>query len=77
MIPSARNREVWGLLAAEPAFAFAGTWSQSVTARSGVYEPLWCQYRGWTVAAVRRTKKLLCVCVHSLERKNARAYPKG
>ena len=49
-----------GLLAAEPAFAFAGTRSQSVTARLGGYEPLFCQYRGWTVAAVRKTDNFLC-----------------
>ena len=60
MIPSARNREVWGLLAAEPAFAFAGTRSQSVAVRSGGYEPPFCQYGGWTVAAVRKTDNLLC-----------------
>ena len=73
MIPSARNREVWGLLAAEPAFAFAGTRSQSVAVRSGGYEPPFCQYGGWTVAAVRKTDNLLCVCTHdlALERKNA------
>ena len=44
---------MWGLLAAEPAFAFAGTRSRSVTVRSGEYEPPFCQYGGWTVAAVR------------------------
>ena len=60
VIPSARDREVRGLLAAEPAFAFAGTRSQSVTVRSGGYEPLSYQYGGWTVAAVRKTKNLLC-----------------
>ena len=53
MIPSARDREVRGLLAAEPAFAFAGTRSQSVAVRSGGYEPPFCQYGGGTVAAVR------------------------
>ena len=80
MIPSARNREVWGLLAAEPAFAFAGTRNRSVTVRSGGYEPPFCQYGGWTVAAVRKTKNSLCVvCTHdhSLERKNARISPQG
>ena len=60
MIPSARNREVWGLLAAEPAFAFAGTRSQSVAVRSGGYEPPFCQYGGRTVAAVQKTDNLLC-----------------
>ena len=66
MIPSARNREVWGLLAAEPAFAFAGTRNRSVTVRSGGYKPPFCQYGGWTVAAVRKTNNLLCVCTHDL-----------
>ena len=60
MIPSARDRVVWGLLVAEPAFAFAGTRSQSVTVRSGGYEPPFCQYGGWTVAAVRKTNNFLC-----------------
>ena len=60
MIPSARNREVWGLLAAEPAFAFAGTRSRSVTVRSGGDEPPFCQYGGRTVAAVQKTDNLLC-----------------
>ena len=60
MIPSARDRVVWGLLAAEPAFAFAGTRSQSVAVRSGEYEPPFCQYGGWTVAAVRKTNNFLC-----------------
>ena len=60
MIPSARNREVWGLLAAEPAFAFAGTRSRSVTVRSFGYEPPSCQYGGWSVAAVRKTNNFLC-----------------
>ena len=60
MIPSARDREVWGLLAAEPAFAFAGTRSRSVTVRSGGYEPPFCQYEGGTVAAVRKTNNFLC-----------------
>ena len=73
VIPSAGDRVVWGLHDAEPAFAFAGTRSQSVTVRSGEYEPPFCQYGGGTVAAVRQTKNLLCVCTHdhSLERKNA------
>ena len=31
-----------------------------VTVRSGGYEPPFCQYGGWTVAAVRRTNNLLC-----------------
>ena len=77
MIPSARDRVVCGLLVAEPAFAFAGTRRRSVTVRSGEYEPPFCQYGGWTVAAVRKTKNLLCVCTHdhSLERKNARILP--
>ena len=48
------------LLAAEPAFAFAGTRSQSVAVRSGEYEPPFCQYGGWTVAAVRKTNNFLC-----------------
>ena len=48
------------LLAAEPAFAFAGTRSRSVTVRSGGYEPPFCQYGGWTVAAVQKTDNLLC-----------------
>ena len=60
MIPSARDREVWGLLDAEPAFAFAGTRSQSVAVRSGGYEPPFCQSGGWTVAAVRKTNNFLC-----------------
>ena len=30
VIPSARDRVVWGLLVAEPAFAFAGTRSRSI-----------------------------------------------
>ena len=60
MIPSARDRVVWGLLAAEPAFAFAGTRSQSVAVRSGGNEPPFCQYGGWTVAAVQKTDNLLC-----------------
>jgi len=68
-----------GLLTAEPAFALAGTRSRSVTVRSGGYEPPFCQYGGWTVAVVRKTKYLLCAYTHdhSLERKNARTYPKG
>ena len=76
MIPSARNREVWGLLAAEPAFAFAGTRSRSLTVRSFGYEPPSCQYGGWTVAAVRR-QITFCVQGHdqSLERKNAHFSP--
>ena len=37
---------IWGLLVAEPAFAFAGTRSRSVTVRSGRYEPPSCQYGG-------------------------------
>ena len=49
------------LLAAEPAFAFAGTRSRSVTVRSGRYEPPSCQYGGWTVAAVRKTDNFLCL----------------
>ena len=60
MIPSARDRVVWGLLAAEPAFAFAGTRSRSVAVRSGGYEPPFCQYGGGTVAAVRKTNNLRC-----------------
>ena len=48
------------LLAAEPAFAFAGTRSQSVAVRSGGYEPPFCQYGGGTVAAVQKTDNLLC-----------------
>ena len=59
MIPSARDRVVLGLLAAEPAFAFAGTRSQSATVRSGGYETPFCQYGGWTVAAVQKTDNLL------------------
>ena len=50
-----------GLLTAEPAFAFAGTRSRSVTVRSGGYEPPFCQYGGWTVAAIRKTDNLLCL----------------
>ena len=61
VIPSARDREMRGLLAAEPAFAFAGTRSQSVAVRSGEYEPPFCQYGGWTVAAVRKTNNFLCL----------------
>ena len=53
VIPSARDRVVRGLLAAEPAFAFAGTRSRSVTVRSGGDEPPFCQNGGWTIAAVR------------------------
>ena len=60
-----KHRQMWGLLAAEPAFAFAGTRSQSVTVRSGEYEPPLCQYGGWTVAAVRKTENLLCVCTRT------------
>ena len=77
MIPSARNREVWGLLAAEPAFAVAGTRNRFVTDKPGGYEPPFCQYGGWTVAAVRKTENLLCVFTHdlALERKNARISP--
>ena len=55
----------WGLLVAEPAFAFAGTRNRSVTVRSGEDEPPFCQYGGRTVAAVRQTENLLCVCVHA------------
>ena len=72
-----KHRQMWGLLAAEPAFAFAGTRSRSVTVRSFGYEPPSCQYGGWTVAAVRKTENLLCVFTHdlALERKNARISP--
>ena len=41
-------------------FAFAGTRNQSVTVRSGGYEPPLCQCGGWTVAAVRKTNNFLC-----------------
>ena len=73
VIPSARDRGWRGLLAAEPAFAFAVTRSRSVTVRSGGYDPPFCQHGGWTVAAVRKTENLLCVFTHdlALERKNA------
>ena len=55
-----KHRQMWGLLAAEPAFAFAGTRSRSVAVRSGGCEPPFCQYGGWTVAAVRKTDNFLC-----------------
>ena len=79
MIPSARDRVVWGLLAAEPAFAFAGTRNRFVADKLGGYEPPFCQYGERTVAAVRKIDNLLCVFTHDLvlERKNARTYPKG
>ena len=41
-------------------FAFAGARSRSVAVRSGGYEPPFCQYGGWTVAAVRKTNNILC-----------------
>ena len=31
-----------------------------MTVRSGGYEPPFCQYGGWTVAAVRKTDNFLC-----------------
>ena len=31
-----------------------------MTVRSGGYEPPFCQYGGWTVAAVQKTDNLLC-----------------
>ena len=78
MIPSARNREVWGLLAAEPAFAFAGTRSRSVAVRSGGYEPPFCQYGGWTVAAVRKTNIFLCLMTRPFIRTQKRpSLPQG
>ena len=79
MIPSARNREVWGLLAAEPAFAFAGTRSRSVAVRSGGCEPPFCQYGGWTVAAVRKTNNFLCLMTRPFIRTQKRPYcaPRG
>ena len=40
MIPSARDRVMWGLLAAEPAFAFAGTRSRSI----GINNQIVCGY---------------------------------
>ena len=74
VIPSARDREVRGLLAAEPAFAFAGTRSRSVTVRSNGYGPQFCQYGGWTVAAVRKTDNFLCVCTHDHSLRNHWLY---
>ena len=68
-----------GLHAAEPAFAFAGTRSRSVTVRSGRYEPPSCQYRGWTVAAVRKTNNFLCLMTRPFIRTQKRPYfaPRG
>ena len=74
VIPSARNREVWGLLAAEPAFAFAGTRNRSVTVRSGGYEPPFCQYGGGTVAAVRKTNNFLCLMTRPFIRTQKRPH---
>ena len=66
------------LLAAEPAFAFAGTRNQSVAVRSGGYEPPFCQYGGWTVAAVPKTNNFLCPktrpCIRTQKRPN---FPQG
>ena len=78
LIPSARDREVRGLLAAEPAFAFAGTRNRFVTDKPGGYEPPFCQYGGWTVAAVQKTDNLLCPKTRPFIRTQKRpSFPQG
>ena len=45
-----------------------------MTVRSGGYEPPFCQYEGWAVAAVRKTNNFLCPktrpCIRTQKRPN-------